>query len=644
MRPVQHDDLLKFKFLSRPAFSPDGGKIAYVVSSANFDKNDYDSALWLYDLAADSGRQLTFTNSEKFFAWSRDGRELIFASGRGDVPKDSTRFYALPLDGGEARELFTIDRPASAIADLGGGRWLVTATFEPVYDNPEGADYYVIEQLPFTANGKGFVCQRRTGLAVYDAASGGFTRVTPEHMEVARCHLSDDGRKALLVAVEYTDVKPTTNHVYELDLGTGELSCLSEGLTFGFKDAGWYKDGALVTGSDQKTVGVNQNIQFFFLKGKKLDAVTPDLDSSLRNAVGSDCRYNTADQEGGFAVEGGRVIYCATEGFRSRLYALEADGSISALTNGTDTVDNWDWKDGKAVMAGFKGLQLQELYLLENGRERQLTRHNEDVIKELQLSAPEHVSCENEGWQLDGWYMKPIGCEEGRKYPTILHIHGGPKSAFGGVYFHEMQCWASRGYAVIYCNPRGGDGRPGGFDDIRGFYGVKDYSDIMAFTKWCVANLPFVDEKNVGVTGGSYGGYMTNWIVTQTDFFKAAAAQRPISNWVSKFGSCDIGYYYVEDQHGGRPWDACEQAWQESPLKHVANVKTPLLLIQSQEDFRCERDQSFQMFTALKVLGVECRMCLFNGENHELSRSGRPKNRLARLREIAAWFDGHLKG
>ena len=451
MRPVQHDDLLKFKFLSRPAFSPDGGKIAYVVSSANFDKNGYDSALWLYDLASDSGRQLTFTNSEKFFAWSRDGRELLFTSGRGDLPKDSTRFYALPLDGGEARELFTIDRPASAIADLGGGRWLVTATFEPVYDNPEGADYYVIEQLPFTANGKGFVCQRRTGLAVYDAASGGFTRVTPEHMEVARCHLSDDGRKALLVAVEYTDVKPTTNHVYELDLSTGALACLSEGLSFGFKDAGWYKDGALVTGSDQKTVGVNQNIQFFFLRDKKLTAVTPNLDSSLRNAVGSDCRYNTAEQEGGFAVDGGRVISCATEGFRSRLYALEADGSIFALTKEIDTVDNWDWKDGKAVMAGFKGLQLQELYLLENGRERQLTRHNEDVIKELQLSAPEHVSCENEGWQLDGWYMKPVDYEEGRKYPTILHIHGGPKSAFGGVYFHEMQAMADQELQKYAC-------------------------------------------------------------------------------------------------------------------------------------------------------------------------------------------------
>ncbi|MBR5982061.1 MAG: S9 family peptidase, partial [Firmicutes bacterium] len=216
------------------------------------------------------------------------------------------------------------------------------------------------------------------------------------------------------------------------------------------------------------------------------------------------------------------------------------------------------------------------------------------------------------------------------------------KSAFGDTYFHEMQCWAARGYAVLYCNPRGGDGRPGGFDDIRGYYGVKDYNDIMAFVEHCLRELPFLDRERLGVTGGSYGGYMTNWIVTQTHLFKAAVAQRPISNWVSKFGSCDIGYYYVPDQHGGYPWDDPAQAWQESPLKHVANVKTPLLLIQSQEDFRCERDQSFQMFTALKVLGVECRMCLFNGENHELSRSGRPRNRLARLREITSWFDKYL--
>ncbi len=642
MRHVQHDDLLRFKFLSRPTFSPDGSEIAYVVSSANLDKNGYDSDIWFYNLKTGEDRLLTGTHSEKFFAWSLDGSEIIYASGRAVPAKGHTQFYAQRTDGSAARKLFEIDKSASSIADLGGGKYLVTAVFEPHYDNPEGADYLVIEQLPFTSNGKGFICQRRTALAVYDTADGSFTRLTPEHMDVMRCKLDDSRKSALFTAVDYVDVKPSTNALYELDLASGSIRCLSSGITFGFDNFGRADGQIIVSGSDHKTGGVNQNIKFFRLAGGKLECLTPDLDSSLRNSVGSDCRYNSADQEGDFAADGERLIYCATDRFRSHLYALNRDGSSAELTHELDTIDGWDWKNGAAAIVGFRGLNLQELFLYKDGTERRLTVHNDKVFDGVELSVPQHITYENDGWELDGWFMKPAGFTEGRKYPTILHIHGGPKSAFGGNYFHEMQCWAARGYAVIYCNPRGGDGRPGGFDDIRGYYGIKDYSDIMKFVKECAERLPFIDEKRVGVTGGSYGGYMTNWIITQTDYFKAACAQRPISNWVSKYGCCDIGYYYVEDQHGGRPWDHPEQAWQESPLKHAANVKTPLLLIQSQEDFRCERDQSFQMFTALKVLGVECRMCLFNGENHELSRSGRPRNRLARLREICSWFDSHL--
>ncbi len=642
MRHVQYDDLLKFSFLSRPAFSPDGSKIAYVLSRANLDKNGYDSDVRVFDLESGEDRALTFSHSETFFSWSLDGREILYASSRANPAKGHTQFFAQSPDGSAARELFTVDRPASSIDDLGNGKYLLTAVYEPKYPNPENADYMVIEQLPFTANGKGFVCQRRTALALYDANAGTLSRLTPERMEVSRFSLSGDRSKALLVAVEYTDVKPTANSVYELDIASGTLTCLSGGLTFNFKYAGYLGGRVIVTGSDGKRGGVNQNIQFFELEGGALTCLSPALDSSLRNSVGSDCRYNIAGQEGAFAADGARLIYCATDRFRSHLYALGADGSSRQITSELSSVDNWDWKDGAAAVVGFRGLGLQELYLCRGGKETRLTHHNDSVFDGAELSRPEYFAFSNDGWDLDGWYMKPVGFREGAKYPAILHIHGGPKSAFGDTYFHEMQCWAARGYAVIYCNPRGGDGRPGGFDDIRGFYGVKDYSDIMKFTEECAARLPFIDAARVGVTGGSYGGYMTNWIITQTHFFKAAVAQRPISNWVSKFGCCDIGYYYVEDQHGGRPWDNPGQAWQESPLKHAANVTTPLLLIQSQEDFRCERDQSFQMFTALKVLGVECRMCLFNGENHELSRSGRPRNRLARLREITSWFDGHL--
>lgn len=350
-----------------------------------------------------------------------------------------------------------------------------------------------------------------------------------------------------------------------------------------------------------------------------------------------------AEQSGCFFVDGEKAVYCSTDVDASHLHSVDAKGALATLTSTIDSVDNYDWQHGTGVVAGLKGLQLQELYLVRNGEEKQLTHHNE-WMAELSLSKPEHFTFDNgDGWQLDGWYMKPVDCQEGKKYPTILHVHGGPKGVFGSVYFHEMQCWAAKGYAVIYTNPRGSDGRPGGFDDIRGKYGVDDYNDLMVFVDWCVEHLPFVDGKRLGMTGGSYGGYMANWIVTHTDRFKAVCAQRPISNWVSKFGSCDIGFYYVADQHLGLPWKDSEGPWKDSPLRYADHAHTPLLLIQSDEDYRCEKDQSFQMFTAMKSLGVECRMCLFHGDNHELSRSGHPRSRLARLREITTWFDQHLK-
>lgn len=637
-RPVRHDDLLRFHFLARPAFSPDGSKIAYMVHRANLEKNGYDSNIWVYDLTAGDNRRLTSSDEEQFFAWDDGGASLIFASRRGKGG-EGTSFYTMALDGGEARPHFSVPQKCSAVTPLGGGRYLLTAVWEPPVHNPEGADYLVFEQLPFMANGQGFVGQRRTGLGLYDRVTGAFTRLTPEAMDVERHSLAPDGGRVLLVGTEYRDVKPLHNHVYELDLASGAVTRLSEGLAFSFKAAEYFRDGVLTVGCDRAVGGANQNVRFHFLKDRSLDCLTPDLDSSLQNATSSDCRYGLADQAGQFAVLGDSVLHCATEGYRSNLYE-RSGGAVRRRTN-LSTVDNWAARDERIAAVGFRGLQLQELYLVDGDGERQLTDFNGAVTGEFDLSTPEYVQVDNgEGLLLDGWYMKPIGFEEGRRYPTILHIHGGPKAAFGDGYFHEMQCWAARGYAVVYTNPRGSDGRGEAFSDIRGQYGAKDYDDLTAFTDWCVENLPFVDPRRLFVTGGSYGGYMTNWMVTHTDRFRAAAAQRSISNWGSKFGSSDIGYYYVQDQHGGRPWES-DMPWKDSPLRYAPRARTPLLLLQSTEDYRCEMDQAFQMFTAMKVLGVESRLCLFKGENHELSRSGRPKNRLARLREIVEWFDNH---
>ncbi|MDR1875624.1 MAG: S9 family peptidase [Synergistaceae bacterium] len=661
-RSVEQRDLLNFHFLSAPGFSPKGDRVAYRVSRPDAEKNGYESDLWICDLDSGANRRMTNSGAEKFFCWSVDGDSLIFASARvlpnGEKPASGhTYFYSIDVAGGEASALFSIPHSASAARMLDQRRCLITAVFEPTIENPENADVMIFDQAPFMANGKGYIGQQRTGLGVWDAGAREFQRLTPEFMDVERYSLNGDRTEALFVGVEYRDVKPRTNAVYSLNLSTGAIRNLSEGLEFAFAYAAraedWQRgpdDAVIVTGADQKKMGVHENPKFYLLKDGKLECLTPELDSSLSHAVVADSHYGCPDLSGAFFPGDGGLVCCATDVMKSRLYELGKDGLFRQLTFETSAVVDYCVQGRRVAFVAYEGLYLPELYVLEpsdaeksSSPERRLTDFNRPLFEELRLSQPIHVSVDDgQGWKLDGWYMKPANFQEGKKYPTILHIHGGPKAAFGDLYHHEMQCWAARGYVVIFCNPRGGDGRSSAFEDIRGRYGDLDAHDLMAFTDWCVQNLSFVDGSRLGVTGGSYGGYMTNWLITQTDRFRAAVSQRGISNWVSKFGGCDIGYYYVEDQHLGTPWRDAENLWRESPLRYADRVKTPVLFIHSTEDFRCELNQGFQMFTALKVGGVETRMCVFRGENHELSRSGKPRNRLARLRAIAEWFDARL--
>jgi dipeptidyl aminopeptidase/acylaminoacyl peptidase len=653
-RNVEQQDLLKLYFPSNPRFSPDGGHVAYRVSRPNAGKNGYDSNIWVYDIKQDVNRKLTNSGSDSFFCWNHDGSSLIFASERNENKDEKkskrTSFYSIELQGGEAISLFDIPHAASSIQVLDEHRYLLTAVYEPEYENPEDADFMIFEQVPFMANGKGYIGQQRTALAIYDASTRKLQRLTPPSMEVFRYALNKNKTEALIVGVDYQNVKPSENAVYRMDLFTGGMRCLSQGLSFAFSYAAWLNDAVLVTGTDHKSMGVNENLKFYILKDGQLQCLTSDLDSSLGHAVVADSHYGCPDLGGMFFHKGSGshsegLVYCATDVMKSRLYELTKDGHQKQLTFDTSAVVDYcvETTNGSIAFVAYEGLYPTELYLLDSGREKRLTSFNHPLFDELRLSQPIHVTVDNgQGWQLDGWYMKPANFQEGKKYPTLLHVHGGPKAAFGDIYHHEMQCWAAKGYAVIYCNPRGGDGRGSAFQDIRGRYGDLDYHDLMVFTDWCADNLHFVDGLRLGVTGGSYGGFMTNWIVTQTGRFKAAVSQRGISNWVSKFGGCDIGYYYVEDQHLGTPWQNPENPWRESPLKYAGNVKTPTLFIHSTEDFRCELNQGFQMFTALKVLGVKSRMCVFKGENHELSRSGKPRNRLARLRAISDWFDSCL--
>ena len=204
---------------------------------------------------------------------------------------------------------------------------------------------------------------------------------------------------------------------------------------------------------------------------------------------------------------------------------------------------------------------------------------------------------------------------------------------------HEMQAFASKGYFVFFCNPRGSEGKGEEFADIRGKHGTIDYDDLMAFMDHILEICPQIDPKRVAVAGGSYAGFMCNWIVGHTDRFAAIASQRSVSDFVADFCISDIGFTYDREAAGGDPWNNTEKLWFHSPYRYAPYAKTPILFIHALCDYDCTIDQGVEMFQAMKYFGVPSRMCLFEGENHNLSRNGKPRHRIRRLREIAAWID-----
>lgn len=269
---------------------------------------------------------------------------------------------------------------------------------------------------------------------------------------------------------------------------------------------------------------------------------------------------------------------------------------------------------------------------------------NGTFLNGLTLSEPEGFECQSsDGRRIQGWVMAPVGCDPGRKYPAILEIHGGPHTMFGEAFFFEFQYLCSLGYAVIFANPRGSHGYGQEFvHACCNDYGGMDYADLMAATDDAVRRFPFIDPERLGVTGGSYGGFMTNWIVARTNRFRAAVTQRSISNWTSFTGSSDIGFYFTEEELGETPWSDPERMRRLSPLSYVQRIATPLLIIHSEQDLRCPIEQAEQLFTALRRLDRTVRFLRFPGSSHELSRSGKPVLRVERLKAIGDWFGIYL--
>jgi dipeptidyl aminopeptidase/acylaminoacyl peptidase len=342
-------------------------------------------------------------------------------------------------------------------------------------------------------------------------------------------------------------------------------------------------------------------------------------------------------------------VFVLEDAGNTHVYRVKADGSAAPepVVGGERGVTGFDLRDGRVVHSATTPTELTELY----DGDTKLTQVGGTFAESRELVPPERFTATSaDGSEVEAWIIRPVALEEGSRYPVLLNIHGGPFTQYGNRFFDEFQVYAAAGYAVIYSNPRGSSGYSEEWGRaIRGpanggpGWGTVDYDDLMAVTDEALRRFEFCDPERVGVMGGSYGGYMTSWIVSHTDRFRAACSERAVNNLFSEFGSSDFGAFF-KATWGVFPFEDPEVYLKHSPTTYAADITTPLLIVHSENDLRCPIEQAEHLFGILRLLKRDVEFLRFPAESHELSRSGSPVHRVTRFEAILDFFDRHLKG
>ena len=656
MKPLKLNEFFNYRFLSNLTWSPDGKAAAVTVTTANPEDNGYDQNLWLY--RGDGFRQFTALNKESSFIWD-DENTILFAGARlaSDQRRMETEeitvFNRISIHGGEAVKAFTLPVKAVGIKKLSDGLYLITASCDagaPDYykmsseeraavhkAKKANADYEIFDEIPFWYNGSGVINKLRNRLFLFDERTGEMKPISEPLFNVNSYTVAGD----LIVysGESYQTRRTDRESFYRYRIGDEASQCINDSRSYSECSLFAVENTIVLIGASRVRYGECENPYFYTLCPETGEIkVLAETDLYVGNSTNSDCRYGRTRAA---KAVGDKLYFISTQRTSSYLYSMDLTGKVELVLEREGSIDDFDLVDDSVLLTGMYDMKLQEIYTysLADRTMNQVSRFNQEVLEDKYVAEPEPVAFTLNGVELDGWILKPMDYDPGKSYPGILDIHGGPKTLYSPVFVHEMQYWAGKGYFVFFCNPEGSDGRGNDFADIRGKFGTKDYDGIMKFVDEVLARYPQIDPARLGVTGGSYGGFMTNWIIGHTGRFAAAASQRSISNWISFYGTSDIGTSFGPDQVKANIYDDYEKLWRQSPLKYANNVTTPTLFIHSDEDYRCWIPEGMQMYTAIVDRGVEARMCCFKGENHELSRSGKPLHREKRLQEITDWMD-----
>lgn len=624
MDKIQLHDFLHYRFLSRVTASPDGSRAAFVVTVCDEAHNAYRHDLWLYEAGA--CRPLTTDGRCDAFLWEDDGHLLLLCPAKG-----ATLCKRLDLADGSLCDAFTLPLFVKTMQRLDADRWFFTARDR----RPPEEGCVAAEGLPIRFNGLGYTSSAVNSLYLYHSKTAQPKKLSPEsflvtHAAAYRGGILYSGAFKQRLGVKFDDIR-----LYDPHSDTDRP--VYERKDFSVLDLREVDAQAVVVVRDRIRHSFDQNPTFCrldFETGTYIPIAAPDFNPE--NSVLSDCTWGMSSAFGG----DGKYLYClAARGHDVHLLRMDVNGNIEPVCTKPGSISCFDVSTGGQVYAAaqYDGA-LNELYRLDAEPER-LSNFNGPALAGKSVSQPQHIAVPYQDWMIDGWVLPPADYDPGRQYPAVLEIHGGPKNLYSTVFFHEMQVLAAEGYFVLFCNPVGSDGKGTGFfEAIRARYGTVDYESLMAFTDAALEAYPQIDRSRVAVTGGSYGGFMTNWIIGHTGRFACAVSQRSISNMLSFWGTADVGYNSVPDKNGGDIYTAPELLWEQSPLRYARNVTTPTLFLHSDEDYRCPLEQGIQMYTAVSLTGTDTRLVVFHGEHHGLSRVGKPKNRVRRLEELLSWI------
>ncbi len=689
-RAMQLADWYRVVSVSTPAMSPDGKRVAMTVTRAVEGSNSRHNEVWVVNTAGGAPQRWTAPGTESSNPrWSPDGKYLLFTSarpgGRGNtwaVRLDEPAGEAVQVDGypdgsmpashafavftGPARQ-DTPTAPAAGAADpFARMQPMAKPPFEAITRPTEPARFdgrHVVD-MTYKSNGVGFVPGRAVARswrpqqlwrqAFGDTARRMLTTTAYSHRSpvvspdgqwiafVADARLRPDSvvdlERDSLAKLPYDKVRD------EADRNDADIYVVSANGGTPRKVAEWMgAESDLAWSADSRTlafVGRPARTQSARIYTIGVDGGTP------KNLLGS-WQFEPANIEW---LATGRLLFTAEIGGRTAILEADLQGKAAPkeIVNGRRQLRGMSLNEAATSMAYVSTSMAKptELFVAnaDGSGERQLTRFNDDVNADVVWSDAERFTYKSVGnLEIEGWLMKPYGYEPGKKYPMVIYIHGGPHSAYGEGWFDEFQNLAAQGMFVLFTNPRGSSGYGAPFTySTRGRWGMEDYQDLMKAVD-IVAARPDVDSTKMGATGGSYGGFMTTWLATKTTRFKAIETDRTITEWTYWYGSSDA-QGLTEYEFYGKPWDNQKLYDTLSPIRYVNNVKTPMLIVQSEEDFRTPMGNAEMWFMALKKQGVPVEMVRYPRSNHDLSRTGEPWLLVDRLGRLRQWFGYWLQG